>query len=276
MLKTNYHCHSIFSDGNDTIEEIIKEAITQKLEAIGISDHAPLKIDCECNMPLSKFNKYINEIEQLKQKYNQIKIYKGLEIDWLEDKQNLDYINLEKLDYSIGSIHFMKVAKDTYKPVDYKKEFQIETVKDYFDGDFNKYILKYLDDIKKMITDNSPTIIGHIDLYKKFNKGETLFKEDTPQMLEKIEEILEIAKTKNIAIELNTGGISRGYIDEPYPSIKILQMCYYRGINTIISSDAHNKKHLTAHFEIAEEMLKKVGYKKQLDLKQNIIPFFYK
>ncbi len=276
MLKANFHCHSTYSDGKNTIEEIIQQAISQDLKAIGISDHSPLKIECKCNMKQENLQAYISEIEDLRTKYNKIKIYKGMEIDWLEDKQNLNYINLEKLDYSIGSIHFTKVDNEKYIPIDLSKKKQIELVEKYFNSNFQNLVLKYLQDIKTMIENNSPTFIGHIDLYKKFNKGEALFKEDTPEILESIEEILEIAKKKDIGLEINTGGISRGFIDTPYPSLKILKMCYQRGIKIIASSDAHKKEDIIANFDIAEDIIKKAGYKNQLSLEDNTIPFFYK
>jgi histidinol-phosphatase (PHP family) len=84
MTLTNYHSHSKWSDGKGELEDFVKEAINQKLEVYGFSEHAPVYFDCEWTMNINNFKNYSLEIDNLKLKYsNKIELLKGLEIDYL-------------------------------------------------------------------------------------------------------------------------------------------------------------------------------------------------
>ena len=57
---------------------------------------------------------YLQEIKRLKQKYSdQLEIYAGLEIDYLDETYNasIPYFQELPLDYRIGSIHFLPVSE---------------------------------------------------------------------------------------------------------------------------------------------------------------------
>ena len=77
----------------------------------------------------------------------------------------------------------------------------------------------------------------------------------------KVEYVLdEIAKTDAI-IEINTGGMSRGWTQTPYPSIPILKRILAKNIPITISSDAHETKNIDFYFEESLEIARKVGFK---------------
>ena len=40
MIRSNYHTHTVFSDGANTPEEMVLAAIDLGLESIGFSDHS--------------------------------------------------------------------------------------------------------------------------------------------------------------------------------------------------------------------------------------------
>lgn len=95
------HNHTTWSDGVHTTEEIIENAINNRVDIIGISDHFNT---IKCNsISISKLHKYIEYLWEMKEKYkNKIKVLAGIEIcmnkEWCE-LDNLPYNILSKLDY---------------------------------------------------------------------------------------------------------------------------------------------------------------------------------
>lgn len=105
-LKGVFHCHTTYSDGINTIEEMAAEAKELGWEYIGISDHS--KSSYQANgMSEDKLLKQVQEIKKLnEQTAPHFKIFTGVECDILKDGQ-LDYSDdiLELLDFVIVSIH---------------------------------------------------------------------------------------------------------------------------------------------------------------------------
>ncbi|MFZ5942485.1 MAG: PHP domain-containing protein [Bacillota bacterium] len=104
-IKGDLHIHSRWSDGANTIEEIIQKGISIGYEYLAITDHSQsLKI--AGGLSPADLSTQIKEIDRLKVKYPQIQILKGIEVDILEDG-SLDFQDdiLEKMDVVIGSIH---------------------------------------------------------------------------------------------------------------------------------------------------------------------------
>ena len=100
------HIHTTYSDGSDTMEEMIKAAITLGREYIGFTDHSKSEYVAK-GMNDSKFRKYSAELDSLKKKYEgRIKILKSAETDILKDGR-LDFGRkiLEEMDYVLATIH---------------------------------------------------------------------------------------------------------------------------------------------------------------------------
>lgn len=96
------HNHTIYSDGEHTPEEIIVNAINNGIDTIGLSDHHKAFF---MEKPQYKgFNSYVEEINNLKEKYKgKINILSGIEINlnfkYEIDERRIPYGDLEKLDY---------------------------------------------------------------------------------------------------------------------------------------------------------------------------------
>ena len=58
------HMHTVFSDGKNTPEEMVQEAIRLGLDTVGISDHSHLD---PCGMTLEASEEYRKEIARLKE-----------------------------------------------------------------------------------------------------------------------------------------------------------------------------------------------------------------
>ena len=103
-------------------------------------------------------------------------------------------------------------------------------------------------------------IVGHIDLIKKFNKDGRYFSEENPVYMKKVKETLELAKERDLLIEVNTAGIDK-MVGDIYPSRAILEMCYDLGMKLTLGSDAHAPEQVGRYFGNALVRIKDIGYK---------------
>jgi DNA polymerase (family 10) len=105
-IRGDLHTHTTFSDGENTLEEMVQRAIELGYEYYGITDHAPSvasRGEAEVKKMLEKRRE---EIENLDKHYKQIKLFYGLEVNILADHTlGLPDELLQILDYGIASIH---------------------------------------------------------------------------------------------------------------------------------------------------------------------------
>lgn len=105
-IKGDLHLHTSWSDGVNTTEEMIKEAIALGYEYIAITDHSKSAYAAN-GLDEKRFKKHLEEIDLLNKKYkNKINILKGAELEILKDG-SLDYSPnlLKQLDIVIASMH---------------------------------------------------------------------------------------------------------------------------------------------------------------------------
>ncbi len=104
-LRGLFHVHSDWSDGTDSLEDLVRQALAEGYEYIGISDHSRSAYYAG-GLQASEVSKQHAEIDRLQDKYGGIRILKGIESDILADG-SLDYdsATLECCDFVIGSIH---------------------------------------------------------------------------------------------------------------------------------------------------------------------------
>lgn len=104
-VKGDFHIHTTYSDGEETIEEMTKAARDMGYEFIGISDHTA-GLGVTKGLDEEKFKKQWREIDMLQKKYKNIKILKGAEINLKADGSlDIDEKILKNLDFGIASIH---------------------------------------------------------------------------------------------------------------------------------------------------------------------------
>ena len=99
----DFHIHSQYSDGEDSIQEIIRKSIKNSIKKIGISDHWKTR-RYTSDFYVNNVEKYFNDIDKIRMNYkNDIKVYIGLEIDYTDrygeniTQKNINEFN--KLDY---------------------------------------------------------------------------------------------------------------------------------------------------------------------------------
>jgi HisJ family histidinol phosphate phosphatase len=99
-MLSDLHNHSIFSDGINTCEELIEQAISLGLQRIGLVDHVWRKSEWVID--------FIDSTNRLKEKYEGvIQIVTGLEAKALTCAGEVDLNDKwrDKVDYILGAIH---------------------------------------------------------------------------------------------------------------------------------------------------------------------------
>lgn len=241
---TDYHMHSILSDGKNTYEEMIQAAIEKGLDEIGFSDHLCLKpvswSIAKVDLPVM-----VEQVLLLKEKYkDQITIKLGAEVDYLlgMEEEIAKIINSLPLDYVIGSVHFIG-------------DWNFDTDKSLYGKWTNDHLYElYFNLVQKAARTGLFDIIGHMDIIKKFR----VYPETDQAKL--IDETLRIIKDEDMVVELNTGGFDRPCA-EFTPSPSILERCFHHQIPVTLTSDAHRTEQIARHFDSALELLNTIGYR---------------
>ena len=249
MIPSNYHTHTCFCDGKHTPEEMVLEAIRLGCPEIGFSGHSYTFFDESYCMSRENTKAYIAAVKKAQEKYaGQIKIRLGIEQDYYAEGSTEGY------DYVIGSVHYVK--KDgVYLSVDSSREDLIGYVQKYYGGDFYGIVEDYYKTVADVYRKTRCQIIGHFDLITKFNKNGDLFDPDHPRYQAAASKALEALLDAPAVLEVNTGAMSRGYTDAPYPAKDILSRWQAAGKEIIFSSDCHSKDHILFGYDIYQALL---------------------
>ncbi len=104
-IRGLFHVHTNFSDGAQTLESMVGEAVKMGLQYIGISDHSQSAYYAG-GLKREDIEKQHKLIDELNEKYAPFYIFKGIESDILPDG-SLDYPDdlLGRFDFVIAAIH---------------------------------------------------------------------------------------------------------------------------------------------------------------------------
>jgi len=104
-LRGTFHCHTVASDGHNTLEEMAEAAQELGLEYLGIAEHSRSSIQAH-GLDETKLRSQIAAIRKLNKKFNGFRLFAGVECDILRDGQ-LDFPDevLSELDFVVASIH---------------------------------------------------------------------------------------------------------------------------------------------------------------------------
>ena len=252
-IKSNYHTHSTYCDGKNTLREMVEVAIEKGFTELGFSGHSYTPFDEEVSMSVEDTGKYEAELDSLKEEYaDKIKIFAGIEQDYFSE------MTTENYDYVIGSVHY--TYKDgKYLSVDETPELFETAVRDCYDNDVYGFIEDYYRLVADVVRKTEADIIGHFDLITKFNDGEKYFSENHPRYVAAVDEAIKKLIATGKLFEINTGAMARGYKKVPYPSDVIIKRIAEAGGKFILSSDAHSKENLDYGFEQVLKWLKDLG-----------------
>ncbi|MCS7203080.1 MAG: DNA polymerase/3'-5' exonuclease PolX [Thermodesulfovibrio sp.] len=118
-IKGDLHIHSNYSDGFNSIEEIVAAALKRNYKYIAITEHSK-GLGVAKGLTEDRIFEQKKEIERLRKRYPQIVILQGIEVNILQDGSlDLKDDTLKELDLVIASVHsaFKQEEKEMTKRV---------------------------------------------------------------------------------------------------------------------------------------------------------------
>ncbi len=249
MIRTSYHNHTTWSDGEATVAEMIDAARRAGIEELGISDHyvlAPGNRRIEWAIAPESLDAYVELVQKAIADTKDLTIRLGLEVDYIPEtmEQVKQQLAPYPFDYLITSVHFVGDF-----PVDFERKSWEKLSQDSRNGIWRSYwrILRaaaesgYFD------------IIGHFDLPKKYGYYPSV------DLGEEARAVLDAMATAGMAIEINCSGWDKP-VQEAYPSLFYLQEAKRRNIPLVINSDAHASANITRNFNRGRRLAAEAGY----------------
>ncbi|MDR2842251.1 MAG: histidinol-phosphatase [Spirochaetaceae bacterium] len=265
MQYSCLHTHTAYCDGKGSPDEFCAEAYKNGFVSIGFSAHAPIShktgYSTEWHLQPGDFEKYCACIRETAKRWDgKLKVFLGLEVDYIKDTICAKDWDAEKnnLDYLIGSVHYLNATKCVDSD---QAEFQ-ELINNDFSGDVTAILDAYWDNVETMLQIGGIDIFAHPDIVKKNNKGNKYFNENDDHYKERVRRVADILADLKIVTEVNTGGMIRLHLAEPYPSRYFLGLLKKNNVPVMINSDAHCPEHLSGHYETARTLLQECGYTK--------------
>ena len=259
-MKSNYHTHSTWCDGRDTPEAMILAAIAKGFDELGFSSHAMLpQDDVDWVLTPEKAPRYAAEIRALAGKYrDRLRVRLGVEADYLPGGATPSYAAYAAIapEYLIGSVHFVKAADGALVAVDHEPKLLAEGIRDHFGGDAEAFVRGYFAAVRESLAYDFD-IVGHPDLVRKFNSvkaGLTIFDENDAWYREELVKTADAIAASGKIVEINTGAISRGWLDDAYPSPEFRALLQERGVRFLLSSDAHAADALDCAFDLYDTL----------------------
>lgn len=259
------HTHTTFSDGKNSISEMVAQAKKLGWRAIGISDHLSIHPTLtkgytyfsSFKEALEPVKKHIAAIRQVGEENPEIKVYAGFEVDyfpipgWMDEfrefKQKID------VDYLINGNHQVtnEDGTEVYEIYHFQRYGLSEAQnKELFHNHFNN--------IREAVESGEFTFLAHID----FARWSGVI--DKFDFTNEIKGIVTALKAQKMPTEINTKG--KNSIGSFYPARWIIEDLVKNGIPLVISDDAHSVSQLGQYFNEAEDLLAQLSTAKRWSL----------
>jgi len=260
-MLADYHMHTSFSNDSEyNMEKAIKKAIDLGLDEICFTEHSDYGTMGDY---VVDYKAYHEEYKKLKEKYkDKISIKFGCEFGVQEGTIN-DYEN----DYKLYNFDFIILSNHQIEDIEFwTYKYQEGKTQEEYNRGYYTAILKV---IQKY---NSYSVLGHLDMIKRYDKLGQYPDEKIKDLLIKIlKHVIKHGK----GIEVNTSSFRYGLADLT-PSKYILKLYEELGGTIItIGSDTHKEEDVGCNIELVKEELRKIGYKEFCTF-EKMQPIFHK
>lgn len=247
----DYHSHTTYStDGNASMEAMVKGAIKAGLKEIAITDH--FDPDYPYSYWGAEFHEkeYFNDLIRLEKKfYKENILIKGLEVG-IQDGETLEkcrkIVNSYDYDFIIGSFHCAEGYELSAEGF-YDGRSVVDAVKAFY-----QYTYSCLKEYKDY------DVLGHFNVIDRYSP----FVPPYDEMWEIIEATLKMIIEDGKGLEINTSSFRYGMGELTTPSHEILTMFKDLGGEIIVAgSDAHRVHDIGYGLDWAYEKMKSVGFK---------------
>jgi histidinol-phosphatase (PHP family) len=247
MRLPDYHTHTArCGHATGRPSEYVETAQTKGLTAIGIADHIPLlpQPDPGLSMGVCDLADYVAEVEELKTRFPGY-VLLGVEADYRPHtiSQVGSLLESHPFDYAIGSVHHLGGwSFDDPRQMDQYANQEIDDV-----------WAEYFDLVGDAAESGLFTILGHLDLVKKFGYRPTRTLEA------ELGRLVERIARAGVLVEINTAGLHRP-VGEAYPTLDILGRLREAGVGITFGSDAHRPGEVGRDFAHAADLARAAGY----------------
>ena len=242
-MKANYHTHTTWCDGKDAPRRVVEAAIEKGFDEIGFSSHAMLpQDDVDWVLTPEKAPRYAAEIRALADEFRgRIRVRLGVEADYVPGGARPDYAVYAAIapEYIIGSVHFVAAPDGALVPVDHAPDLLAAGIREHFGGRAEAFVRAYFAQQREMVASFDFDVVGHLDLVRKFNAKHPYFDEGSGWYRDELERTADAVAASGKVAEVNTGAISRGWLDDAYPSADFRARLRARGVRFVLSADAH-------------------------------------
>ncbi len=246
MIKTDFHCHSSYSqDCRETPEQLLAAAEKLSIDILAITDHA----DFASGDSIFDPDSYLDHLRALAKNSRNIKLICGVELGIQAEHADLcrKFVAGRDFDFVIASMHRAREL-------------------DFYYGEFYKHHANisecwqiYLEEsLKAVQTCPDFDIFGHIDIIRRYSltRGTMIPEELQPQLDALLVWLIEHEK----GIEINTSGIRYG-LDSFHPHAALLRRYRQLGGSIVtIGSDSHSTATIGENFAAAVDLLKTSGF----------------
>ncbi|KAF5325113.1 hypothetical protein D9619_009564 [Psilocybe cf. subviscida] len=278
-MPHSHHSHSgqFCKHAVGTLEDVVKEAIRQKFEIFGLTEHVPRyreadlypeEKDTSLIALENQFRNFLVEAHRLKARYSsQITLLVGLETEYITD---LDLVNLEKtldlagdkVQYVVGSVHHVNGI-----PID----FDLATFNDALAsmGDDETFLSAYFDAQYRVMERIKPEIVGHFDLCRLWNPA--LRFQDYPAVYDKIVRNVQYAVGYGALFEVNAAAFKKKW-NTAYPGEDIVKIIIDFGGRFALSDDSHGPQAVGLNYHRLPRYLKSAGITELWYLEHSHVP----
>lgn len=242
-MKANFHTHTVWCDGENTARELCEAAVAKGMTRLGFSSHSDMVRD---------FPAYIAEIRSLAREFApRLRVFCGVEAEGGELPAGTARGDF---DYVIGSVHYVTAPDGARVAVDDTPERLRSGLAAHFGGDAPALVRAYFAAVRESLTRDFE-VIGHPDLVRKFNvdrpdRGAQVFFDPASSWYrQELEQTANAIAASGKLVEVNTGAIARGWLDDAYPAADFRRRLRELGVRMVLSSDAHSAAGLDCEFE---------------------------
>ena len=259
MILSDQHMHSSFSgDSQAEMSDMIESAIKKGLKTICFTDHYDPLFPCyrPDEGPISDLDtkRYHENAEKVRSDTNlqkRIRVRIGMELGIYPKVYDLckDIVNEYPYDFIILSSHTAK-GLDPYFKEYWENIDPIQGIRDYYEE-----ILQNVQNFKDF------DVYGHLDYCVRYTNT-TKEQRGISNYKEIFREIFRILVDNNKGIEINSGGLRSGNLNEFNPDPEIIAFYKECGGEIItFGSDAHKCEDIAYGIDKACEILKNIGFK---------------
>ena len=240
---------------------MIEAALERGFNRLGFSSHAMFPAKESFTLDPARASDYVAELRALAAEFRgRLEVLCGFEADYLAGVTTPDRGTYAAFapDYLIGSIHWVRAADGAAVAVDESPETLAAGIAAHFGGRADVFVKAYHRTLREMVGAFDFDVVGHPDLYRKFNARAPFFDESAAWHREEIERTAAAIAGSGKIVEVNTGAIGRGWLDDAYPSAFFRGELRRRGVKFVLDSDAHSAAGLDAAFDrfaAAEEFI---------------------